>query len=103
MTDGGPNPVQQGKAAFDTMNGHARLVPTIVFHGTADRVVNPINGDQVVQQWMETNRLASNNAYRPSFEHPSTVDNTSTGSMISARGRWPSAAAVRDAGSVIRA
>lgn len=75
MTNGGPNPVQQGKAAFDTMNGHARLVPTIVFHGTADRVVNSINGDQVVQQWMETNRLASNNAYQPSFGQPSTVDN----------------------------
>ena len=74
MTNGGPNPVQQGKAAFDTMNRHARLVPTIVFHGTADRVVNPINGDQVVQQWMETNRLASNNAYRPSFGQPTTAD-----------------------------
>jgi len=57
------------------MNGDARLVPTIVFHGTADRVVNPINGDQVVQQWMEANLLASNNAYRPSFGQPNTVDN----------------------------
>jgi poly(hydroxyalkanoate) depolymerase family esterase len=75
MANGGPDPVHQGQAAFDAMNGHARFVPTIVSHGTADLVVNPINGDQVVQQWIETNRLASNNTYQPDFTHPAQVDN----------------------------
>lgn len=74
MKNRGPDPVRQGQAAFNAMNGHSRMVPTIVFHGTADRVVKPINGDQVVQQWMETNRLASNDAYRPDFAQPTTVD-----------------------------
>jgi poly(hydroxyalkanoate) depolymerase family esterase len=75
MTNGGPDPVRQGQAAFDAMNGHRRLVPTIVFHGTADGVVNVTNGDQVVRQWMETNRLASNNAYQADFARPATVTN----------------------------
>jgi poly(hydroxyalkanoate) depolymerase family esterase len=74
MADGGPDPIRQGTAAFTAMSGHARLVPTIVFHGTADGVVNAVNGDQAVQQWMETDRLATGNAYRPDFARPTTVD-----------------------------
>jgi poly(3-hydroxybutyrate) depolymerase len=34
--------------------GEGRTVPTIVFHGDADRTVNPINSDQVIAQ--ETSR-----------------------------------------------
>ena len=30
---------------------------------------------KVVQQWMETNRLASNDTYRPDFQKPTTADN----------------------------
>ena len=74
MGSGGPDPAQQGRAAFNAMNGRSRVMPTIVFHGTADSVVHPVNGDQVVQQWMETNRLASNDAYRPDFQEPTKVD-----------------------------
>lgn len=70
MRQGGPDPTGQGGAAFAAMGVHARLVPTIVFHGTRDRTVNPNNGDQVVQQWMETNRLASD-SYEANFDHPS--------------------------------
>ena len=74
MMSGGPDPVRQGAAAFTAMDGRARLLPTIVFHGTADRVVTPVNGDQVTQQWMEANRLATDNAYRPDFTRPTTLD-----------------------------
>src|SRR3954469_9109813 len=70
MADGGPDPIRQGAAAFTAMGGHARLVPTIVFQGTADVVVDPVNGDLVVQQWMETNRLASGHAYPPGVRRP---------------------------------
>ncbi len=72
---GGPDPVQQGDAAFTTMGNHARVVPTIVFHGTSDTVVAPINGDLVVQQWMETNFDASGGSYNASFPHPSSTTN----------------------------
>lgn len=45
-------------SAFAAMNGGGAVkargegppVPTIVFHGDADRTVNPINGDQVIAQ-----------------------------------------------------
>ena len=30
--------------------GEGRMVPTIVFHGDADRTVNPVNSDQVIAQ-----------------------------------------------------
>jgi poly(3-hydroxybutyrate) depolymerase len=72
MANGGPDPIQQGTAAFTAMDGRAWPVPTIVFHGTADGVVKPVNSDQVVQQWMETNRLATENAYRPDFARTPT-------------------------------
>ncbi len=70
---GGPDPIKQGKAAFSTMGRFARVVPTIVFHGTEDLVSWPINGKQVVQQWMETDFLASHGTYHADFNHPSST------------------------------
>jgi poly(3-hydroxybutyrate) depolymerase len=69
----GPDPIEQGEKAYEAMGSFARVVPTIVFHGTADPFVNPINGDQVVQQWLRTNQLASHGAFTATFEHPSSV------------------------------
>ncbi len=69
----GPDPLKQGEKAFDAMGRFARVVPTIVFHGTADHVSDPINGDQVTQQWLTTNQLASQGAFTASFEHPSST------------------------------
>jgi poly(hydroxyalkanoate) depolymerase family esterase len=70
---GGPDPVGQGDTAYNTMGNYARVVPTIVFHGTYDTVVNPINGDQVVQQWMETDYDASGGSYNVNFNNPSST------------------------------
>ncbi|GHO80641.1 hypothetical protein KSD_84120 [Ktedonobacter sp. SOSP1-85] len=75
QTQGGPNPTQQGQAAYNAMGSVARVVPTIVFHGTSDYTVYPVNGDQIVQQWMQTDHLASNNTYNASFNSPSTSTN----------------------------
>ena len=36
MIYGGPDPVQQGNAAYDAMGSYKRVVPVIVFHGTSD-------------------------------------------------------------------
>jgi poly(hydroxyalkanoate) depolymerase family esterase len=71
---GGPDPTVQGQAAYNAMGPRARVVPVIVFHGTADTVNQPVNGDQVVQQWMATDHLASSNTYNPSFLSPSTMN-----------------------------
>jgi poly(hydroxyalkanoate) depolymerase family esterase len=70
---GGPDPAGQGDAAYSTMGSHAHVVPVIVFHGTADTVVAPLNGDQVVQQWMQTDFRASGGSYHASFAAPSTT------------------------------
>jgi poly(hydroxyalkanoate) depolymerase family esterase len=70
---GGPDPVQQGRAAYEAMGSYARVVPTIVFHGTSDYVIRSINGEQVVQQWMQTNMLASRDGYIANFNSPSST------------------------------
>jgi poly(hydroxyalkanoate) depolymerase family esterase len=54
----GPDPTQQGDAAFAAMGANARPVPVIVFQGTADTVVAPANGAQVASQWLETDTKA---------------------------------------------
>jgi poly(hydroxyalkanoate) depolymerase family esterase len=69
----GPDPAEQGQRAYEAMGSFARVVPTIVFHGTADPFVNPINGDQVVQQWLRTNQLASHKTFTATFDHPNSV------------------------------
>ncbi|WP_376796427.1 PHB depolymerase family esterase [Thermogemmatispora sp.] len=72
MMQGGPNPQQQGQAAYQAMGSAARVVPTIVFQGQSDYTVYPVNGDQVVEQWMTTDHLASNGSYNASFSSPSS-------------------------------
>jgi poly(hydroxyalkanoate) depolymerase family esterase len=73
---GGPDPIQQGQAAYAAMGSFARVVPTIVFHGTKDIASYPINGQQAVQQWMETDILASHGTYHANFNRPSSTTNS---------------------------
>ncbi|HJT56567.1 MAG TPA: PHB depolymerase family esterase [Ktedonobacteraceae bacterium] len=70
---GGPDPRQQGLIAYNAMDSFARIVPTIVFQGLNDYIVHPINGDQVIQQWMRTDGLASNGMYEATFSSPATI------------------------------
>jgi poly(hydroxyalkanoate) depolymerase family esterase len=72
MDQGGPNPAGQGQKAFEAMGGHARLIPVLVVHGSNDVRVNPVNGDQVIQQWLHTNRLATGGAFTADFATPDT-------------------------------
>ncbi len=65
--------MQQGQLAYHAMDSVARVVPTIVFHGTNDHIVKLVNGDQVIRQWMETDRLASQGTYTADFRKPSSV------------------------------
>ena len=67
---GGPDPVHQGELAYAAMGEFSRVVPAIVFHGTDDKATVPMNGDLVVQQWMQTNHLASGGAYVARLDEP---------------------------------
>ena len=73
MIPPGPDPVEQGEKAFQAMGSFARVVPAIVFHGTADPVSDPVNGDQATEQWIITNQLASHGDFTAAFEHPSST------------------------------
>ncbi len=60
MKHGGPDPSKPGQLAFEAMRAglackHRRRMPVIVFHGTADTRVNPINAEQAIAQWSKTN------------------------------------------------
>jgi poly(hydroxyalkanoate) depolymerase family esterase len=59
LARGVPDPRVLGRLAFGAMGRSARILPAIVVHGTADPVVAPINGDQLVEQWLVTNHLAA--------------------------------------------
>ena len=72
LLQGGPNPADQGQQAFQAMGPHARLMPVLVVQGTSDLRVNPVNGDQVIQQWLHTNRLATGGAFSADFAAPTT-------------------------------
>src|SRR5919199_1395323 len=72
MTQGAPDPEAQGRAARDAMGHHARPVPAIVVHGTADRIVSPVNGEHAVRQAMAANRLAGDDHAGLRFERPAS-------------------------------
>jgi len=56
MRQGGPNPVTQGNLAANAMKPHtSSATPMIVFQGTSDFTVYPVNGNQSVLQWITTN------------------------------------------------
>lgn len=51
------DPDVRGRDAWQCSGSPRRLMPMLVFHGTSDIVVNPVNGDQTVQQFVQTNDL----------------------------------------------
>lgn len=53
-----PDPDTLGELALVAMGEHRRVVPAIVVHGTADHLVKPVNGDEALAQWAQTNDLA---------------------------------------------
>ena len=50
--------MRQGRSDVARANGRAgRVVPTIVFHGDRDTIVNPVNSDQVIAQSKAATKL----------------------------------------------
>jgi poly(hydroxyalkanoate) depolymerase family esterase len=59
MASGAADADAHGPAAHAAMGDHARPVPSIVIHGTADRIVAPANAINVLRQSMAANHLTA--------------------------------------------
>ena len=57
MEKGVPDPYACGNSAFQEMGEYQKKIRVIVFHGICDTTVHPINGQQVITQWAQTNFL----------------------------------------------
>jgi poly(hydroxyalkanoate) depolymerase family esterase len=68
---------KSGQAAYEAMGGHARVVPTVIFHGAKDKIVPQSNADYQVKQWQTTNDLADDGVLNGSV--PSAAVSTRTG------------------------
>src|SRR5918911_1090935 len=73
MANGAADPAGRGRAAHAALGSHARAVPTIVVHGTADRTVAPVNAHQVLRQAMTANRLAAPECRELDEHRPASV------------------------------
>jgi poly(hydroxyalkanoate) depolymerase family esterase len=89
MAKGANDAAVAPQAAHAAMGGHARAVPTIVIHGTADRIVAPINARQVLAQSIGCNRLAAPASRALDIDRPSTtVRERASGGRSFSRSRW---------------
>lgn len=75
--NGGPDPVTQGQKAYQAMGSLHRVVPVIAFQGSADTTVYPINGTQLVQQWISTDDYADDGTHNGSI--PTGANSTTNG------------------------
>lgn len=75
-SSGGPDPTVQGQSAYQAMGSVARVVPTIVFHGDADAIAAPINGQQVTAQWVATDDWADDGKLNGSVPSTPTAHDT---------------------------
>lgn len=74
----GKDPQQAGTEAYEHLEGigSTEPLPTIVFHGTDDTTVYPCNGEQAVEQAIQTNDLLDNGSNDGSVD--TTPENEST-------------------------
>ena len=75
----GPDPVKQGEKAFRAMGSFARVVPTIVFHGTADHVSDPETGTRSPSNGSPRITWPPGGDFTAAFEHPSSTVNHPAG------------------------
>jgi poly(hydroxyalkanoate) depolymerase family esterase len=83
MTYGGPDPVYTGYDAYAEMGSYKRRMPVILFHGTSDTTVYPVNATQVIGQWAQTNDYIDDGSDNNSVD--ATADVTTTGTVSGGR------------------
>jgi poly(hydroxyalkanoate) depolymerase family esterase len=89
MASGAADADAHARAARAAMGDHARPVPSIVIHGTADRIVAPANAINVLRQSMAANHLAApeccdHDVARPTSSRSGKVD----GGHAYTQSRW---------------
>jgi poly(hydroxyalkanoate) depolymerase family esterase len=57
MRRGASRQARLARQLYQAMGAQRRVVPLVLFHGTADEVVAPINAYQVLLQWWQANQL----------------------------------------------
>ena len=78
------SPESNGRLAWQCAGSPSpRPTPVLVFHGTNDSTVNPINGEQTVRQFLQTNDLADDRLDNDSARY--TATSTSTGQVPGGR------------------
>ena len=88
---GGANGTREsdGHAVHAAMGEHARAIPSLVIHGTADRTVAPQNAARILAQLMHANHLARPNTRRHEPGRPSVTELAhSDGGLVYTRDRW---------------
>ncbi len=81
------DPNAMGTDCWNRMaTGGRRVIPTLVFHGSADGTVNVANAHQTAQQWTQTSDLASDGADNGNVDN--TADATVTGTTCRSYTRY---------------
>lgn len=83
MSYGGVDPDYAGKLAYQEMGSLKRRMPVIVFHGSSDTVVNPVNATQVIAQWAQTNDYIDDGVDNDSIK--AVADSTTNGQVSGGR------------------
>lgn len=79
MSSGGPNPDTAGQQASQCAGTNKRVIPVIVFHGTSDYTVQSVNGDQIIQQFAQTDDYADDGSNNDSIT--ATASSTQNGQV----------------------
>jgi poly(hydroxyalkanoate) depolymerase family esterase len=74
MRNGGLDPEARGRQAWIAMGDHATTMPVVIVQGEGDTTVRAVNGSQVAQQWLATNRLALSGTLALGRDRPDHVD-----------------------------
>jgi poly(hydroxyalkanoate) depolymerase family esterase len=89
MGHAGANRATDGHAIHAAMGAHARSLPSLVIHGTADRTVAPENARQILGQTMHANHLAAPHRCAHDPTAPTTSqDARADGGLHYTRSQW---------------
>lgn len=78
------SPDDRGRLAWQCSGSPSpRPLPVLVFHGSSDATVNPLNGEQAVRQFLQTNDIADDRSDNNSVRY--VVTGTRTGQVPGGR------------------